>query len=622
MKKIIALVFLPIRLFFLAIRALFVKLSRGNHIYVKVPAKFSDSRKSFFLRKIQGEEEPPFITDFLTKLYLIRKDPRVKFLSLEIPKLDMGFAEVASIYSELQKIREKGVAISGFADEGDLKTLYLLSVCEKRYSSETSEFYSILPSTESLFFGDILKKWNVRVDVYRSGAYKSFGEIFTGKGFSKESKSNLTELINDLRSHLLEVLTSDSNLDESVLQFPILHSGKLKSVGFLHGFLNLESFREYYRWENPPEFVAELELAIDHQTGKDREKITEEYLKNHKPSSKKLKEQSVTSRNRLQSFRILGNNDPLVVVLPLKGQIVSGKPEETEPKSGIIEGYSLRNTIQEIKEDTKIKAVLLEIDSPGGSATESEKIFQAIKDLDKTKPVYAYMSNTCASGGYYIACAARKIYSAPYGIVGSIGTILMRFNMEGLYTKFGISKDRVGFYPMREIFSDSGKLSKESQVFLKKEISRVENLFLRRVEESRLVGKEVLDKMTGGRIFAPGIFRSEGFIDEILSLTSALEIIKEDLQAKSIQVDYQAPRYNMKLAFRESLPLGSLGSALGSLRGLGTPRNLRNLERVSGVDGLREFASLFGEELGELTKQREYLDSKIQHIWLGGIFKK
>lgn len=598
LKKLFAILFLPIRLIFLGLRGIFLAINRGNHIYLKIPAKFNDSHKSFLLKRFQGEEDLPFFTEFLIELNRIKKDPRVKFLSIEVPTLHYGFSEVASIHTELSKIREQGVDVRGYADEGDLKTLFLLSACNRRYTSVTAEFLSILPSVESSFFGELAKKWKVRVDIFQSGPYKSFGEIFTRTEFSKEAKSNLSTLIQDLRSEMLGVFANENILTETILQKPIHTGGSLKELGFFHGLLGKDSYEDNFLQKDPSLYAKLAEENED----LNNEKAKKTFLKQNKPASKALTTHSVLSRQKFRNFKVLGNSNTTITILPLKGEIRSGKPEDKEPKSGVIEGEAIRQLIRQIKETPYIKAVLLEIDSPGGSATESEKIFQALKDLNKTKPVYAYMSNTCASGGYYLACAARKIYSSPIGIVGSIGTIVMRFDLEGLYKKFGISKDRIGFYPQREIFSDSGKLSKESQSFLKKEIDRVESLFIKRVQDSRNLGKEILAKMTGGRVFAPIQFQAAGLSDKICSLIEAIEDIKELENLKNINIVYQAPRYNMKLAIRENLPIGLPFSSTVAGHAF---RNLKNSGKFSILFNLAE--SSHGE---------------IQHLNLAALFLK
>lgn len=572
MKRIFALIFLPIRLLVFSFHWLVQLQSKGSHVYVRIPAKFSDSQKSYLLRKLQGEDEPPFIIDFLFTLSLLEKDPRVRYLTLEIPRLEMGFSEVNSIFQSLSKIRDKGIEIRAFAEEGDLKTLYLMTVANLRYSSEMGEFHSILPSSEALFFGGLARKLDIRVDVFQSGAYKSFGEVFTRKAFSPEARSNLQELIGDLKSAQLSVLCTDTGISEEDLQNPILNAKELHEKGFFTGLIGIHAFQENFLAEDPLE-AARLTDLDSQDTTKRRKKTTKKRKRKGKkanpshpaaiPMTRELTEGHLESRYQWENFRILGNNFPTLLVLPLKGQIVSGKPEEREPKSGVIEGYSIIPLLRDIADDSRITGVLLEIDSPGGSASESEKIYQAIRDLDRKKPVFAYMSNTCASGGYYLACATRKVYSGSIGIVGSIGTIMLRFDLEGFYAKWGISKDRIGFYPKREIFSESGKLSRESQAFLKKEIARVENLFLQRVKDSRGLEDEQILPMAGGRVFSPLRFLEAGLVDGLGSLWDCIELLKTELNTQNVNIAYQAPRYNMKLALREGLlPRGTQGKNL------------------------------------------------------------
>jgi len=518
--------------------------NKGNHVYLEIPSSFNESQKSFLLRKIQGDSADSFLIEFLSELTLIRKDPRVKYLSLLIPKIELGFSEIQTIYKELDRLKKNGVSIFGYSEEGDIKSLYLLSICNKRYSSETSEFTSLLPSVDSMFFGELAKKWKVKVDVYKSGAYKSFGEMFTRKDFSKEAKSNLNILIQDLKNEIVDTIQLNSSLNEKILQKPILNASNLKEIGFFNELLEYEDFHNNFLNTN----LDELAITLENNW----EKLNDD--KKQQADSKELSIKLIHYRDRISNFKILKPKKSIIAILPMNGEISEGDRSETEIKSGVIERHSTIKLLNELKDKKNLKALVLSIDSPGGSAIDSEKIYLALKAFDKKIPVYTYISNTCASGGYYIACSSRKIYSNSIGIVGSIGTIMMRFDLEGLYKHLGITKDRIGFYPHREIFTDSGKLSKDSIVFLTKEIQRVENLFLKRVEDARKVGTSTLLKMGGGRVFSPKKFIDHKLIDENLSLIETLEKIQEQHSILKPQIEFLAPNYNLKLAIRKSIP--------------------------------------------------------------------
>lgn len=533
MKKIFALVFLPLRLIIYLIRRFFILLSQGTHLYITIPSEFAESEKSFLIKKLQGEQDLPFLTDFLEILELASHSKKLKQITLEIPKLRFGFSELYSIYVHLLKLKNQNIVLNGFSNEGDLKSLILLSLCDKRYSSPYGEFHSILPSVDAFFFADMAKKWNIQIDVFPSGAYKSFGETFTRKSFSKEARSNLNDIIQDSKNEILDMIGKFFQIHEKLLQEPILPSEKLKSIGFFHGLYNLESFRKNF---NHPKFL----------NGSDT------------PKTKEFSEWVLFGEEKIRNFHILGDNRPTIAILPLKGQILEGKTEEEEPKIGTITYNSIIKTIQKLKDDKKIKAVVLEIESPGGSAQESEKIYQALKDLDQEKPVYAFLSNVCASGGYYLACAARKIFTTPSSIVGSIGTLFLRVNLEGLYKKLGITKDQIGFYPYREIFSEYGKLSANSIQFIKKEIQRVDGIFRSRVKEARKLSDQELDSVAGGRVFTGRKFTEKKLSDGVASLFETLqELSKNEFKGKPFRFVYLAPNYNLKLALSDKLPLQS-----------------------------------------------------------------
>ncbi|WCL48124.1 S49 family peptidase [Leptospira sp. GIMC2001] len=554
MRIFFAILFLPIRILIFIIRVAFLSLAKGNHVIIEIPSRFNDSEKSFLLRRLQPEDENPFFIEFIANLQAITQDSRVKYLSIIVPNIQFGFAEIHSIKYEIEKMQEKGIEVIGYGQEGDLKSLYLLAICNKRYTSDTAEFHSQLPSADAMFFGELIQKLKLRVDVFQSGPYKSFGEMFTRKNFSKEARGNLEAVLTDLKKAILGGFKSETNVDEKILQMPILTGSFLREINFFSDFVELVDFKKFFtRIDAKLMNSNELDSIENNQENISKKKIKS---KNKQISkiSKPLTLSNIENKNRIKNFKIFGNRLTTVAILPLKGEISSGKQEELESKSGTIEAYPILHAIESLKDNPQISAVLLEIDSPGGSAFDSEKIYKALVDLGKTKPVYAHLGNTCASGGYYLACAAKKIYSPSIAILGSIGTIMMRFDLEGFYKKIGISKDRIGFYPNREIFSDTGKLSKTSELFLKKEIARVENLFLKRVNDARKVSDTVLKQMSGGRIFAPSVFLQNQMIDGIQSIQETLDIVKADLNKKTIQIEYMAPKYNLKSAIRESIP--------------------------------------------------------------------
>lgn len=491
---------------------------------MEIPSSFSFDKKSFFVRLLVPKEEDPFLVDFLLGLKALTKVPGLKKVSFYISNPEYGFGEVWNISKAIQALNEKGIETSGFCLGGGTKALLLLSQCKYRYSSSASEFFPLLPSAEPYFFGGAAKKFGVSVEAYASGAFKSFGETFQRTSFSAPARKNLEALLNDYKDLLSEGFKKSSNLDLKVLEEPILSSEKLKKIGFITDFMEEDDFEENYLFENYK-----------------KEKETD------KPKYKKLSAKSFRLYHKKSNFSIISKSIPIVAVLPIQGNILPDLGREEDFRSRQVSFRYYQEIFKDLKEDPKVAAVVLEMNSPGGSALVSELLYREIKKLAEKKPVITYVLNVAASGGYYLSCATKKIHGTPYSIVGSIGAVMMRFELKKLYDKFGVQKERIGFYPHRDILSEYGKLSPKSEQFLRKEVLRSRDLFYNRVIESRKTSFQELEKSYGeGRIFSGERFRKSGFLDSCDSFLDVLHDLKAELKSKKIDVRYLPGTYSWK----------------------------------------------------------------------------
>lgn len=521
------ILFLPFRALYLIYLRLSLLFQRNREVYeLEMPPRFEDSYKSFFVKKFQGKEETITRLELLILLKTIEKNPKIKSLDISLPPLEWTLSEFYEIRSELKAIRDSGKNIRMFAKEGGLGTLLLLSIANETYLAPESEFTLMLPSAEPMFFGKFLKTWGIEVQAFASGPYKSFAESFTRGEFSKEAKKNLESLIFSLRSVILEALTNGKKTLESLFYKPMLSADELLSAGVIQGI------------KTETEFFSE-----------DR-KI---YSPNYPILYQTIKEFSLFPKRKQE-----------VVVLPIDGGITGGDYLHKNRENGKIEAFSLIPTLKALGEDKKIKAVILEISSPGGSAFYSEQIHQEILELKKSKLVTAYFKDTVASGGYYIATATDYITASPVCITGSIGAVSIRANLQKLYKKFHLNKEAVGFYPFRDIHSEFQPLSKQSILYLESQIKKIEALFYRRVAEGRNIPLETLPKIGMGRVYLPTT--ENNIVDSLGGLLDAVQFVKEKLGGKAIYLTEELPSYNLK----NKIPLlGGLLSELKLLESLG-----------------------------------------------------
>ncbi|PJZ40464.1 signal peptide peptidase SppA [Leptospira kmetyi] len=539
-RNLIKILSYPIRLIFHCIRWFRFRFFRGNHYFLEIPSEFSNYRKSFFMRLLSSKDDEVFFTDFLLELKLLSQIPNLEKISILIQQPEYGFGETLSIAERLQILKESGVKLDGFALTGGLKSLFLLGVCDERWSSEASEFFPVLPSAESFFFGNAGKKWGVKVETFQSGPYKSFGESFQRESFSPKARENLNALLKQMTDDLESLFKRYTGFALKTFAEPFLSAKTLKERKFITGFLHEEDFKEnflYAHYENDE--------------------------KDLKPITKELNFSSLYRFAKLRNFKLLPGREPIVAVLPLKGNIHHDTIGKGEGKTDGISYHSVKSALKELRDEPSVKAVILEVDSPGGSAFVSELLYQEIRKLQKKKPVYAYVQNVSASGGYYLSCGASKIYASPYGIVGSIGSISLRLDMKNLYTKLGVTKDRVGFYKYRDLLSEYGPIHPESKKLMEKEIQESEGLFYKRVSDARQIEVNTLDKRFGqGRVFTSSQFLKDKMIDSITDFLGMLEDIKQELKTERVQLRYLPTLFTFQ-SFLKSLTPGFLANRLG-----------------------------------------------------------
>lgn len=493
------------------------------------------------MRLLSSKDEDLFFTEFLLELKLLSQIPGLKKVSVLIQQPEYGFGETLSIGERLQILKESGVELEGFALTGGLKSLFLLGICNERFCSEASEFFPVLPSAESFFFGNAGKKWGVKVETFQSGPYKSFGESFQRDKFSPKAKENLNVLLKQMTADLENLFQRYTKFSLNTFAEPFLSAKVLKDRKFVTGFLNEEDFRENFLYEA---YTNEVEKQ--------------------KPITKELTLSSLYRFSKLRNFKVFSKKEPIVAILPLKGNIHHDTLGKGEGKTEGISYHSVKNALKELREENAVKAVILEVDSPGGSAFVSELLYQEILKLSKKKIVYAYVQNVSASGGYYLSCAASKIYSSPYSIVGSIGSISLRMDLKNLYSKLGVTKDRVGFYKYRDLLSEYGPIHSDSKKLMEQEIRESEGLFYKRVAEARKINVSTLDQRFGqGRVFTASQFLKDKMIDSIADFLGIVDDIKQELKTERVQLEYLPTLFTFQSFIKSLRPSFLNGMSFG-----------------------------------------------------------
>ena len=236
-------------------------------------------------------------------------------------------------------------------------------------------------------------------------------------------------------------------------------------------------------------------------------------------------EAALLHRHRRKNFPLVRIRSlPSLAYVALDGNIVMGRPGDP-PRAEIVSALAYREVFNRLQESQE-EAVFLYINSPGGSAPAVEILYQSLHRLSRIKPVFAVIGEVAASGGYYLACAANRIHGARTSITGSIGVITMHPSFEKLYKKFGVSKERVGFGPTQDIFSEAKPICARSHAMLRDHIEAGYRLFLQRVSRGRNKSEQQVEELAAGRVWTGESFLKHGMLDRQMDILAAMEDYK------------------------------------------------------------------------------------------------
>ena len=523
MKFVLRLILFPFRLPFYVYYKLSLLFPAGDTLIHRVPDRFTMTRQSGILSMFVSRWETNY-AEYLSLLTIIRLSRHLRKIVLFIPEIEASWAETQEIAEHIRKIADTEKEIEAYSDGGNLKTLYLMSAASKRTTSPHSNFTITFPSMEPFFFGELLRKLGVQAEVITAGKFKSAGEMFSRRSFSKPARENMLHLLKGMRKEILDTIQKSPGMDSAtnsdlvsfLLKNTIVHEQDLRNLGFFHEAMEENDFRDQVSGKTPGSFS-------DHIFSR-----TPAKNQNPEPTAKRPKvritnESRLVKRYRRERVPLLRLRSlPAAALVSMEGPISMGRTGD-EPAAYGISARAFQDLFASL-ENSNEEAVIIYINSPGGGSDASELIYQSIRRLSERKPVLAVMGSVAASGGYYIACAANRIYGSPLTMTGSIGVVAIRPNLKGLYRKLGISKERIFFDPTRDILSEAAPLSPASKKLLQKSIEQTYGLFLSRVAQGRQ--KEVRDvhEFGQGRVWLGRDLQENGLMDSFGDLT---EVISE-----------------------------------------------------------------------------------------------
>ena len=425
-------------------------------------------------------------------------DDRVEGIILKMNGDSLSYAQSEELAHELSMARAADKKIIAYFENVGRKNYYLASYANEIYMpSANSTNVNIYPYfREEFYIKKLADKFGVKFNIIHVGDYKSYMENLASSTMSKEAREDIVRILDKNYNNFLDIVSLNRKLNRDDLD-KIIKDGDLVAASSVD-LMNNKLIDKYAYWDNIISMVG----------GKDKIITIQDYTKNY------YKEENLESSNNV------------VYVIPLEGDIIES---ETEVFAGE-ENINVAETLEKLniaKENDKIKAVVLRINSPGGSALTSDIIAEKIKELASEKPVYVSMSSVAASGGYYISANADKIFVDRNTITGSIGVVSILPDFSKLITDNGVNIEKISEGEYSDLYS--------SDTFTEKKYNKIYNSnlkvyddFLNVVSKARKIDKEKLKTIAEGRIWTGEEAVKIGLADEIGGLNETIYGIAED----------------------------------------------------------------------------------------------
>ena len=420
-------------------------------------------------------------------------DDNIIAIYINSPVVNAGLSQTEEIRNKLLEFKKTGKPIVAYSEVYSIKNYFLSSVADKIYMNPVGGIDHKGLSATVMFFKGLLEKLNIDLQIFRLGKFKSAIEPFTLDKMSNENREQLKLMLNSINNNIMDSISSQRQIPFEMVK---KHANQLtlNSAEICHE----KGYIDHLIYEDQ---VVDSLLSIG----------TNEKLK-----TISLKGYSLVKSNKKDISR------NKIAIIYATGEINSGKGDVAS-----IGSKTTSAAIKKARKDKKVKAIILRVNSPGGSALASDVIWRETKLAQKEKPLVVSMGDYAASGGYYIACAADKIIANPTTVTGSIGVFGMIPNMQNFYkSNFGITVDTV----KTNTYADMGtsrKLSTYEKNKVQESVKNIYSTFISRVSDGRDMTTEDVDAIGQGRVWSGYDAKDIGLVDLNGGLETAIMIAAE-----------------------------------------------------------------------------------------------
>ncbi len=462
-----------------------------------------------------------------------KDDPRIKGIYYKATGSTMGFAKMREFLEVMDDFKKSGKFIYAYIETGTEMDYLKALPADKIFMPQEGMLEMNGFGISGMFFKGLFEKIGVDFFVQQFEDFKSAGEMFSRKKFSDSARKNLRIILDQRYSTFVNYVAKYRKLESkaiiSAMNRGIYSSDSLQALGFIDEMKSEQDVKEF------------LKEKVFGANKKDSSNLAlklvqiDNYIKSDRSG---LKDDIIDSKNQ-------------IAIIYASGSIVSGGDENPFASERMIVASKYVKLIKEARENKKIKAIIIRIDSPGGSVIASDDIYNEIIKTKKIKPVYASMSDVAASGGYYVAMACDTIVAEPMTITGSIGVISMIPNISGLMNKLDISIDTLSTGPAAQDLNVMYPFSQNQRTKLAGMMEKTYRRFVEKVAKARHKSFEETRALAKGRVWSGEDAQKNGLVDLLGGLQTTINVTKKRLGiSEGVKVTIREyPRKDDDLAF-------------------------------------------------------------------------
>ena len=457
----------------------------------------------------KGQKKYNGLFNIIDAIHHASTDDNIKGITIVNNNVKGGMAQHKALRDALVEFKKSGKFIMSYGDMITQKDYYLNSVSDSIYLNPAGGLSFKGLASEILYFKDFQEKYGIKMEVIRHGKYKSAGEPFITQNMSEANREQITVFLNSMWSEMKKEISVSRNipvaqLDSIANNLAARNANKALAVNLIDRVAYIDQFNS----------AIKTKLGVEEDDDIESVNIYD-YAKYASKNNRKVKSKI----------------DNKIAVIYAQGNIIYGEGSEKAIGQGII-----NESLKKAREDDNVKAIVLRVNSPGGSALASELMWREIERTKAVKPVIVSMGNLAASGGYYIACNANKIIAEPSTITGSIGVFGMLPNVHDFMNNIGINSEHVTTNTNAIEYSLFEPLQDGQRAIIKEGVVDIYELFVKRVSEGRGMTPEAVDNIAQGRVWTGADALKIGLVDELGGLDLALQRAAEAAELEEYKI--------------------------------------------------------------------------------------